>query len=84
VWSGGGVVEDDLGEKAVHLLFCEMTWLICEGGGELGAGYISGRHVWVGLGWVGSGWVVLFYFCRAHLMFPSRKIVGFWNKRNKD
>jgi len=35
----GGVVEDDLGEKVVHLLcssmyflFCGITWLVCGAG----------------------------------------------------
>jgi len=37
---------------------------------ELGLGFVSGRHVWVGLGWV-------------VLMFPSLQMIGFWNERTE-
>jgi len=66
----GGVVEDDLGEKVVHLLcssmyflFCGITWLVCEEG--------AGGPSWAqdifldGTFGLALAWLVLFYSCRA-------------------
>ncbi len=44
---------------------------------ELGLGFVSERHVWVGVG-LGLGWVGL-----GCLMFPSLQMIGFWNERTE-
>jgi len=59
-WEGsvvgsGGVVEDGLREKVVHLLCSSMSFLfswdyVVGWFTELGLGFVSERHVWVGVG----------------------------------